>query len=167
MAVTVIKNYTRRVVETKKSRIGLIVGVALLLGGIGYVLYLRNKNKPAENSSDNDALGNEDIAKDANVGIKTKEGTQIIVKDNKPKTQISSEKPKAISFPVNTKITVKPPMTKSIAYDRFFKKLGDFNKAVFKGDFNDKYIIGEINVAKGLGFETKTVYLLKKDWIKS
>lgn len=49
MAVTVIKNYTRRIAPTKKSKTGLIIGISLLaLTGIGFALwYMHDKKKKA------------------------------------------------------------------------------------------------------------------------
>jgi len=209
MAVTVIKNYTRRIVAPKKSKTGLILGIALLVGGgIGVLAwYLHNKKKEelalqnAEQQS-NSETGTEP-KKDAitEIGVTAKDGTPIIVKEDKPKDTLTFQKwanvnknaglkedgdfgkntkkiwdlyknefqklNTAPTFAINTKLTVRPPMRLSKAYDKFFKQIGNVSSAIYKGDLNDKWIIAEANVSKELGFDIKTVYLLRKDWIKA
>lgn len=209
MAVTVIKNYTRRIVAPKKSKTGLILGIALLVGGgIGVLAwYLHNKKKEelalqnAEQQSNSET--STEPKKDAitEIGITAKDGTPIIVKEDKPKDTLTFQKWANINknaglkedgdfgkntkkiwdlyknefqkltatptFTVNTTLVPRPPMTKAKIYDKFFKEIGSVNSAIYKGDLSDRWMIADVNVAKGLGFETKTVYLLKKDWIKA
>jgi len=209
MAVTVIKNYTRRVVARKKSKTGLILGIALLVGGgIGVLAwYLHNKKKEelalqnAEQQS-NSETGTEP-KKDAitEIGVTAKDGTPIIVKEDKPKDTLNFQKWANVSknaglkedgdfgkntkkiwdlyknefqklntaptFAINTKLTVRPPMIKSKIYDKFFKEIGSVNSAIYKGDLSDRWMIADVTVPKGLGFEIKTVYLLKENWIKA
>jgi hypothetical protein len=204
MAVTVIKNYTRRIVSPKKSKTGLILGIALLVGGgIGVLAwYLHNKNKPIDNTDSSSETSNE-TTKDTitQIDVKAKDGTPIIVKEDKPKDTLTFQKWANVNknaglkedgdfgkntkkiwdlyknefqklntsptLAVNTKLTVRPPMRLSKAYDKFFKQIGNVSSAIYKGDLDDKWIIAEANVSKELGFDIKTVYLLKKDWIKA
>jgi len=209
MAVTVIKNYTRRIVAPKKSKTGLILGIALLVGGgIGVLAwYLHNKKKEelalqnAEQQS-NSETGTEP-KKDAitEIGVTAKDGTPIIVKEDKPKDTLTFQKwanvnknaglkedgdfgkntkkiwdlyknefqklNTAPTFVVNTTLVPRPPMTKSKIYDKFFKEIGSVNSAIYKGDLSDRWMIADVTVPKGLGFEIKTVYLLKENWIKA
>lgn len=209
MAVTVIKNYTRRVVAPKKSKTGLIIGIALLIGGgIGVLAwYLHNKKKPTNNTDSGSDTSTEntkdETSKDAisQIDITAKSGTPIIVKEDKPKDTLTFQKWANVNknaglkedgqfgkntkkiwdlykdefqkltatptFTVNTNLVPRPPMTKSKIYNKFFKEIGSVNSAIYKGDLSDRWMIADVNVVKGLGFETKTVYLLKKDWIKA
>ena len=209
MAVTVIKNYTRRVVAPKKSKTGLILGIALLVGGgIGVLAwYLHNKKKPTNNTDSSSDTSTEttkdETSKDTitQIGVTAKDSTPIIVKEDKPKDTLTFQKwanvnknaglkedgdfgkntkkiwdlyknefqklNTAPTFAINTKLTVRPPMRLSKAYDKFFKQIGNVSSAIYKGDLNDKWIIAEANVSKELGFDIKTVYLLRKDWIKA
>lgn len=209
MAVTVIKNYTRRVVAPKKSKTGLILGIALLVGGgIGVLAwYLHNKKKEELALQNAEQQANSETStepkKDAitEIGVTAKDGTPIIVKEDKPKDTLTFQKwanvnknaglkedgdfgkntkkiwdlyknefqklNTAPTFAVNTTLVPRPPMTKSKIYDKFFKEIGSVNSAIYKGDLSDRWMIADVNVPKGLGFETKNVYLLKNDWIKA
>lgn len=179
MAVTVIKNYTRRIVASKKSKTGLVIGIALLIGGgIGLLAwYLHNKKKPTSNESSSSDTSNEtkkdETSKDAitQIDVTAKDGTPIIVKDKKPK-DTTTNKPKdsqapKLTYPLNTKLAVRPPLTKGKIYSNLFKEIGSASSATYKGEVSDRWMIGEVTVSKGLGFENKTVYLLKNDWIKA
>ena len=209
MAVTVIKNYTRRIVSPKKSKTGLILGIALLVGGgIGVLAwYLHNKKKPTNNTDSSSDTSTEttkdETSKDTitQIGVTAKDGTPIIVKEDKPKDTLTFQKwanvnknaglkedgdfgkntkkiwdlyknefqklNTAPTFAVNTTLVPRPPMTKSKIYDKFFKEIGSVNSAIYKGDLSDRWMIADVNVPKGLGFEIKTVYLLKGNWIKA
>jgi hypothetical protein len=100
MAVTVIKNYTRRVVARKKSKTGLILGIALLVGGgIGVLAwYLHNKKKEELALQNAEQQANSETGtepkKDAitEIGITAKNGTPIIVKEDKPKDTLTFQK---------------------------------------------------------------------------
>ena len=207
MAVTVIKNYTRRIVAPKKSKTGLILGIALLIGGgigvLAWYLHNKKKNELSQGSTEQSSESTSETSKDAlsQIDVTAKSGTPIIVKDDKPKDTLSFQKWANVNknaglkedgqfgaktkkiwdlyknefqkltatptFIVNTTLVPRPPMTKAKIYDKFFKEIGSVNSAIYKGDLSDRWMIADVNVAKGLGFETKTVYLLKKDWIKA
>lgn len=209
MAVTVIKNYTRRIVAPKKSKTGLILGIALLVGGgIGVLAwYLHNKKKEELALQNAEQQANSETStepkKDAitQIGVTAKDGTPIIVKEDKPKDTLTFQKWANVNknaglkedgdfgkntkkiwdlyknefqklntapiFAVNTTLVPRPPMTKSKIYDKFFKEIGSVNSAIYKGDLSDRWMIANVTVPKGLGFETKNVYLLKENWIKA
>jgi hypothetical protein len=177
MAVTVIKNYTRRVVSPKKSKTGLILGIALLVGGgIGVLAwYLYNKNKPTSNDGSSSETSNEttkdetskdESKKDAitQIGVTAKDGTPIIVKEDKKAKETKKDLP--LSFPKDTVLVPRAPLKSSPALDMGAKNIGNYNRAIYVSDLSDKYIIGKVDKPKGAYFETVNAYLLKKDWIK-
>jgi len=177
MAVTVIKNYTRRVVSPKKSKTGLILGIALLVGGgIGVLAwYLNNKKKKeleaknaeqASSETSTETTKGEEPKKDAitQIGVTAKDGTPIIV--NKGKTKEYPKKDLPLSFPKDTVLVPKVPLKSSPALDMGAKNIGNYNRAIYVSDLSDKYIIGKVDKPKGAYFETVNAYLLKKDWIK-
>lgn len=171
MAVTVIKNYTRRVVATKKSNKALILTILLLGGaGIALALYLRKKNSTSENTDTADTADTsttEENKPAADIKIKTKDANPVIVKDDKKPATKPNAPTTPPTFPLNTKLLPGFPLIKAVAYDKSFKNLGKFKTAVFKGDFNYKWLLGEVTVSSGLGFKIIPVYLLKKDWVKA
>jgi hypothetical protein len=168
MAVTVIKNYTRRIVSPKKSKTGLILGIALLVGGgIGVLAwYLHNKNKPIDNTDSSSETSNE-TTKDTitQIDVKAKDGTPIIVKEDK-KAKETPKKNLPLSFLKDTVLVPKVPLKSSPALDMGAKNIGNYNRAIYVSDLSDKYIIGKVDKPKGAYFETVNAYLLKKDWIK-
>ena len=167
MAVTVIKNYTRRVVSPKKSKTGLILGIALLVGGgIGVLAwYLHNKKKPIDNTDSSSETSNE-TTKDTitQIDVKAKDGTPIIVKEDKKSKETKKDLP--LSFPKDTVLVPRVPLKISPALDMGAKNIGNYNRAIYVSDLSDKYIIGKVDKPKGAYFETVNAYLLKKDWIK-
>ena len=178
MAVTVIKNYTRRVVAPKKSKTGLILGIALLVGGgigvLAWYLHNKKKNELAQGSTEQSSESTSETSKDAvsQIDVTAKSGTPIIVKDDKtkkpsPKSKPTTQQVKAPTFPTNTVLSPKAPLMRAMAYDRLFKEIGNISSAKFKKDISERWMEAEATLAKGLSFETKNVYLLKTDWIKA
>lgn len=177
MAVTVIKNYTRRIAAPKKSKTGLILGIALLVGGgIGVLAwYLHNKKKEELALQNTEQQSNSETGtepkKDAitEIGVTAKDGTPIIVNKGKPKQSKAQPQTqvKTPTFPTNTVLSPKAPLMRAMAYDRLFKEIGNISSAKFKKDISERWMEAEATLAKGLSFETKNVYLLKNDWIKA
>ena len=149
--------------QAKNKRILLITGSLLLIGGV--VAYLLWRRKKEDKLIDETKVEETPIVDSIGAPLPTTETTTKPSGIGTTTTQPIVVKP--ITYPANTKLAVRPPLIKATAYDKLFRVIGNISSAIYKGDLTERWMVAQITIPKGTSFETKTVYLLKKDWIKA